>query len=100
MARDQEVGGSNPLAPMSQPGRDPHHGTPTQFFGTNGKSTALIIGETKSTVTDLLAQNAVLLAQVFDGALLLLIEQTRKASDEEREWSEERRHGLEPIIPV
>lgn len=38
----------------------------------------MISGETKSAVTDLLAQNAVRLAQVFDGALLLLIEPTER----------------------
>ena len=48
-----------------------------------GKSTALIIGETESAVTDLFAQNAVLFGQVFDGPLLMLIEPERQATRKE-----------------
>jgi hypothetical protein len=73
--------------------RDLHKGTSAEFFGTNGKSTALIIGEAESAVTDLFAQSAVLLGQILDGAVLMFIEPTREAYDEERKWIEERGHG-------
>jgi hypothetical protein len=46
---------------------------PAQFFGFRGKSTSLIIGESKPSKTDLLPENAIFLDQILDDLLLPLV---------------------------
>ena len=58
----------------SHDGGDLREGTPTDSFGKDRESTTLIIGESESAVTDLFAEDSVLLGQVIDGVLLMLVQ--------------------------
>ena len=56
--------------------------TSAQLFRPDGKPAPLIIGEPKSSVTDLFTKDAIFLGEIFDSELLMLTEPARKACNQ------------------
>jgi hypothetical protein len=75
--RQQSLGGDN-CCHLGQ-------GTPAKAFRPRGQPTALVISETKSATSQLLAQDPVLLAQILDRLLLLVIHPARDRDHHEPE---------------
>ena len=56
-----------------------------ELLGPDGESAALVVGEAQTSVTELLAENAVLLAQVVDEQLLVAVDEGGDGDDEKLE---------------
>ena len=61
-------------------------------LGLSGKATALVVIESHSTPSELLAKNPVLLAKVIDDLQLVLVHPPADGDQHEAEWIQDSRH--------
>jgi len=62
---------------------DGYRNASAQFFSAGSESTKLIIAEAEPSISQLFKENTILLGKALDSMLLMLVEPTRKARNNE-----------------
>ena len=73
---------------------DVRQGTSADGLSSYSQPTSLVVGEAKSSATELLLENSILFAEVLDDRILLLRDPAGQGGDEDLPWMEHRGHSV------